>query len=108
LGSLRSEGCSIVVFAEDIGVAAGKWTAALRRGAKADRTIAGREIFVFPSTSVRNRWARAKPWEGTFLVLLKPDGTVVLACSARLGKDTLWFGWQIYRLQAFEVFLDAR
>jgi hypothetical protein len=41
-------------------------------------------------------------------IVRQPDGTVVLACDARLGEDTLWFGMQLYRLQAFELFLGAR
>jgi hypothetical protein len=33
------------------------------------------------------------------------DGTVVLSCGEKLGDDALWFGIQLYRLQAFELFL---
>ena len=35
----------------------------------------------------------------------QPDCTVVLSCAEKLSDDTLWFGWQLYRLQAFELFL---
>ena len=39
----------------------------------------------------------------------RPDSTVVLSCGAKPGEDTLWFTWfQLYRLQAFELFLDDR
>ncbi len=39
----------------------------------------------------------------------RPDGTVVLSCGVKPGEDTLWFTWfQLYRLQAFELFLDDR
>jgi hypothetical protein len=35
----------------------------------------------------------------------QPDGTVVLSCAAKPGEGTIWFGWQLYRLQAVELFL---
>ena len=39
----------------------------------------------------------------------RPDGTVVLSCGGKPGEDTLWFTvFQLYRLQAFELFLDDR
>jgi hypothetical protein len=39
----------------------------------------------------------------------QPDRTVILSCGVKPGEDTLWFSWcQLYRLQAFELFLDDR
>lgn len=38
----------------------------------------------------------------------QPDGTVVLSCARKLGEDTLWFGWQVCRMQAFELFLPDK
>ncbi len=35
----------------------------------------------------------------------RPDGTVVLSCAAQPGEGTIWFGLQLYRLQAVELFL---
>jgi len=216
--SLRCESCAIIVFETDLGDAAGEWTEGLRKAAKAVRTLVGSEVFVFPSTTVMDRWAKETEWQGTYLVLLKPntvlcassdrylesvlqrvnktpetralpdnlpewkqvdldasvwmlrhtpkvgerahivgstttfltngfrvvyiprtgselnirkireewlpknlfdsqmmrdqiktvrqpDGTVVLSCAREFRDDTLWFGWQLYRLQAFELFL---
>ncbi len=218
-GSLRSEGCTIIVFETDLGDAAREWTEGLRKQAKAVRTLVGREVFVFPSTTVMDRWAKETEWQGTYFVLLtpntvlcassdrylesvlrranevselralpdnlpewkqidldapawmlrhiptagekarivgatatfmrngfrivyipqagsdvdmkqiekewlpvrlfqtqilrdqlqtvrRPDGTVVLSCAAQPGEDTIWFGWQLYRLQAVELFFD--
>jgi hypothetical protein len=217
-GGLRSEGCAILIFENDLGEAAREWTESLRKGARAVRALVGREVFVFPSVTVMEPWVKQAPWQGTYLVLLKPntvlcatsdrylesvlrrvdqapevralpdglpewkhvdfdapawmlrhvprsgngshpigvtaaftrdrfrlvyvprsgsnidlgplkeewyrvldpsrrdllkivrrpDGTVVLACGARLGEETLWFAWQLDRLQAFELFLGAR
>jgi hypothetical protein len=217
-GSLRSEGCAIIVFENDLGDAAREWTESLRKGAKAVRTVAGREVFVFPSTTAMEPWEKETEWQGNYLVLLEPnivlcassdrylesvlrrvdqaprvralpdslpewkhvdfdapvwmlrhvpkaddrkstigltaafsktgfrvvyipkrgsdlnverienewlprnlfgteklrgqlkivrqnDGAVVLSCGQKPGEDTLWFGWQLYRLQAFELFL---
>ena len=214
-GSLRCESCTIIVFENDLGDAAREWTQSLRQGAKAVRTLVGREVFVFPSTTVMDRFWKQTKWQGTYFVLLRPntvlcassdrylesvlrrvdeapetralpdnlpewkqvdfeapawmlrhipkvgerthtvgltaafmrngfrvvyipkvgsevnikaireewlvtatqimrdqlktvrqpDGTVVLSYNEKLGDDTLWFGWQLYRLQAFELFL---
>jgi hypothetical protein len=217
-GSLRSEGCTIIVFETDLGDAAREWTERLRKQAKAVRTLVGREVFVFPSTTVMDRWTKQTEWQGTYFVLLtpntvlcasgdrylesvlrranevpelralpenlpewkqvdleapawmlrhipkpgekarivgatgtfmkdgfrivyiprtgsdvdmkqiekewlpeslfqteilrdqlqtvrQPDGTVVLSCAAKPGEGTIWFGWQLYRLQAVELFL---
>ena len=42
-------------------------------------------------------------------IVRQPDGTVVLSCGVKPGEDTFWFSWfQLYRLQAFELFLDDR
>jgi hypothetical protein len=42
-------------------------------------------------------------------IVRQPDGPVVLTCGVQPGEDTLWFSWfQLYRLQAFELFLDDR
>src|SRR5260370_16841004 len=45
----------------------------LFRSSKEVRKMAGREVFVFPSTVVGEPWTKHQPWEGTFLVLLRPD-----------------------------------
>jgi hypothetical protein len=63
-GSLRSENCSIIVFDRDLGDASAEWIASLRKGARSVRRLAGREVFVFPSTTVMDRFAREKSWQG--------------------------------------------
>ena len=78
--SLRSESCTIVVFDKDLGDAAGEWTERLRKGAKAVRTILGREVFVFPSTKVMESWVKETRWQGSYFVLLKPN--IVLCASS--------------------------
>jgi hypothetical protein len=39
-------------------------------------------------------------------IVRQTDGAVVLSCGEKPGEDTIWLGWQLYRLQAFELFLD--
>lgn len=34
----------------------------------------------------------------------RTDGTIVLSSDEKPGEDTMWFIWQLYRLQAFELF----
>jgi hypothetical protein len=69
-GALRSEGCSIILFKEDLGNAAEQWTKTVRQGAKQIRKLNGHEVFVFDSTTVMEGWVKQKPWQGTFMVLL--------------------------------------
>jgi hypothetical protein len=71
-GTLRSEGCAIIVFENDLGDAAREWTESLRKGAKAVRTLVGREVFVFPWTTAMDPWAKEAEWQGNYLVLLHP------------------------------------
>jgi hypothetical protein len=87
-GSLRSESCAIIVFEQDLGDAAREWTESLRRGANSVRTLVGREVFVFPSMTSMEPWVAQAPWQGTFLVLLKPD-TILCASSDRYLESVL-------------------
>lgn len=81
-GSLRSENGTVIVFEEALGPAAKAWTDDLRREATSVRTVAGREVFVFPSHTVMEGLVQPADWQGTFLVLLEPD-TVLCATSDR-------------------------
>jgi hypothetical protein len=81
LGSLRSEGCTTLVFEKDLGDTAGAGTERLREGATAVRALMSREVFVLPSTTRMDRWAKAVAWRGTFFVFLSPD--TVLLCDQR-------------------------
>ncbi len=82
-GSLRSESCAIIVFETDLGEATKGWTESLRKGAQEIRTLVGNEVFVFPSTTVMDRYSKLTEWQGTYLVLLKPN-TVLCASSDRV------------------------
>lgn len=71
-GSLRSEGCSVVIFDRDLDDGGKEWTALLRDGARKIVHIDGYEVFVFESTTVMEGWVKQAPSQGTFLVLLTP------------------------------------
>lgn len=87
-GSVRSEGCAILVFAQELGEAAGEWTRMLRKSAKAIRRVAGREVFEFPSTVVMESVFKPKPWQGTFLLQLSPN-TLLCAFSDKYLDELL-------------------
>ena len=87
-GTLRSESCAIIVFEKDLGEVGTKWIDLVRQGAKETREIAGHKVFVFPSTLEGDGGYQAKPWQGTFLVLLKPD-TLLCASSDRYLAEVL-------------------
>ena len=87
-GSLRSESCSIIVFEADLGDAAREWTEGLRKEAKAVRTLVGREVFVFPSTTEMEPWVKETMWQGTYFVLLNPN-TLLCASSDRFLESLL-------------------
>ncbi len=84
----RSECCSIIIFDAALGDAAREWTEDLRQGAKAVRTIAGREVFVFPSPASKGAYVEAKEWQGAYFVYLRPD-TVLCASSDRYLETVL-------------------
>ena len=69
-GSLRAEGCSIILFEHDLGAAAKEWTEVARRGAHQTRRYNGHEVFVFGSTIVMEGYVKLLPWQGTYMVLL--------------------------------------
>ncbi len=87
-GSLRSESCAIIVFEADLGDAAREWTEGLRKGAKAVRTLVGREVFVFPSTTEMEPWVKETTWQGTYFVLLNTN-TLLCASSDRYLESVL-------------------
>lgn len=87
-GSLRSESCAILVFETDLGDAVKVWNESLRKDAKAVRTLVGREVFVFPSTTTMEPWVKQTKWQGTYLVLLKPN-TLLCATSDRYLESVL-------------------
>ncbi len=79
-GSLRSEGCSVLMFNQDLDDGGKDWTGLLRAGARQINRINGHEVFVFPSTVVMEGRFKLKPWQGTFLVLLTPK--IVLCATS--------------------------
>jgi hypothetical protein len=80
LGSLRSEGCTIIVFEKNLGNAAREWNEGLRPRAQAIRTVAGREVIVLPSPTEMERWVKETEWQGIYFVLLEPN--IVLCASS--------------------------
>ena len=52
------------------------------------RTLVGREVFVFPSTTVMESGFIQTKWQGTYYVLLKPN-TVLCASSDRYLESVL-------------------
>ena len=78
-GSLRAEGCSIILFKDDLGTAAKEWTDLVRQGAHRTRKYNGYEVFVLGSTIVMEGRVKLKPWQGTFMVLLT---TKCLLCAS--------------------------
>lgn len=85
-GGIRKESCSVVVLEKPLGDDAKPWKDALRAQAESTRTIAGQDVFVFPSFTVMEPAVKVKEWQGTYVVLLAPD-TILCATSDRyLGE----------------------
>jgi hypothetical protein len=87
-GSLRSEGCAIVVFAKPLENEGKDWTDLLRRNAKQVRRIGNCDVFVFDSTTVMEGGKDLKSWQGTFLALLNPK-TLLCATSDKYLEEVL-------------------
>ncbi len=87
-GSLRNEGCAIVVFENNLDQFAKGWLGKLRDGAKKVKRIAGRDVFVFSSTIEMGPWVLQRSWQGTFIVLLQPN-TLLCATSNRYLEGVL-------------------
>jgi len=87
-GSLRSESCAIFQLEKPLAEEGQPFVAGLRKSAQSIRELVGREVFVFPSTIVKEPWIRQKPWEGSYYVLLDPS-TLLIATSDRYLEETL-------------------
>lgn len=90
LPAYRTEGCTVVMFDEDLGKVGLEWVNTLRAGAKDVRMIAGRTVFVFPPTKSM-RPARDSKWPGklgVYLALLKSD-TILCATSDKYLEELL-------------------
>jgi hypothetical protein len=87
-GSLRYEGCDVVVFENKLEDLAKGWLQTVRAGAKEIRRIENREVFVYPSITVMEPWVEQKPWQGTFIVVVEPN-TLLCATSDRYLTDVL-------------------
>jgi len=87
-GSLRSESCAIFQLEKPLAEEGQPFVAGLRKSAQSIRELVGREVFVFPSTIVKEPWIRQKPWEGSYYVLLDPS-TLLIATSDHYLEETL-------------------
>lgn len=87
-GSHRSEGCTIIVFEEELEVSGEAWLKEVRPRAKETRKIGGRDVLVFPSTVEMERIFKLKPWQGAFIVLLNST-TLLCATSDAYLKEVL-------------------
>lgn len=63
-GSLRNEGCSVVVFEKTLYDVASDWCDSIRAESKEIRKIAGRDVFVFASATVMEGVFKQQPWQG--------------------------------------------
>jgi len=87
-GSQRSEGCTVIVFENELAERGQTWLKGVRPRAKEIRKIGEREVLVFPSTVVMEGAFELKPWQGTFIVLLDSK-TLLCATSDAFLKETL-------------------
>jgi hypothetical protein len=87
-GSLRNEGCAVLVFENKLEDIAKGWRQTVRAGAKKIRRIENREVFVYPSTTVMESTYEQMPWQGTFIVVVDPN-TLLCATSDRYLTDVL-------------------
>jgi hypothetical protein len=87
-GSLRAEDCAILQSGTDQGFPVVALKDELRRSAAATRMLAGRDVFVFPSTIVTEPWVRRAPWEGVYFVVLDAK-TLLFATSDRYLREVL-------------------
>jgi hypothetical protein len=88
-GSHRSEGCGVLLFEEKLGdLPIKEWLAMLRDDAAAVKRIAGREVFVFPSTVVMESVFEPHPWQGTYVTMLSPE-VVLCATSDKFLEQLL-------------------
>jgi hypothetical protein len=78
-GSIRDEGCSIIFLEKPVNEIAPQWSERSQRNALEVRVHSGKKIYVFPTSVTMEPWVKLKSWQGTFIVLLKPD---VLLCAS--------------------------
>ena len=62
---------------------------------------------------IRREWLPDKLFESKvsrerLKIVVQGDGAVIVSCDEKPGDDLIWFGWQLYRLQAFELFRAAQ
>ena len=87
-GSLRSEGCVVLTFENKFDESDRRKLGTVLTRRKEVRRISGREVFVFPSTTVMQSIYKKQPWQGTFIVLLD-DKTLLCATSDRYLEEVL-------------------
>jgi hypothetical protein len=87
-GSLRCEGCTVIVLDEPLSEAGAAWIQLLGKEAKEVRKLQGRDVFVFPSSTEMEAWVKPQHWQGAYFVLLKPN-TILCATSDRFLAEVL-------------------
>jgi hypothetical protein len=81
-GSLRYEGCTVLVVEEELGEAGRRLAESLRKRAEKIRRVRGIDVFVFRDRTVMESTYEAKAWQGTFVALPKPN---VVLCARSDG-----------------------
>ena len=87
-GGLRSEGCAIFTLATNLDAGGRALARSLRKHAASIRSVAGRDVYVFPSAVLKEPWTKPAPWEGAFFVVLDPR-TLLYATSDRYLAEVL-------------------
>lgn len=87
-GSLRYQGCSIIKFKEPLPDEGRTFVDALRKNAKEVRTIAEKDVFVFPDRTAMESTFKPKKWQGQYITLPSAD-TLLCASSDRFLREVL-------------------
>ena len=90
LPAFRTEGCTIVIFENDLGNAGVEWEKTARQRAAETRIIGSHEVFVYPPLGVMHK-ARATKWPGKMgiYLLLLDANTILCATSDKFMEEVL-------------------
>jgi hypothetical protein len=85
LGEMRYEGCSIILFTDDLGDEIGSFAKDARRSALNVEGIANHQVFVFQEKLERDTWTTFAAFPNDHMVLLATDRNYLVEVLARMG-----------------------
>lgn len=85
-GSVRYQGCHVLIFEDDLAKTGDRLTELLRKDANAIHTVEGYKTYVFKSVVVKDSVFKDKDWEGVFVVRPQPNVLLVATQEAFLKE----------------------